>query len=157
MQLAWLYMLLGLFSRLRWSYEITRSVRTRSISVIVHLAFEILSLVGSNHLQGFWKPEITPIIATMEKMIKIYLFFFPGRGQPCKARGRSGRFCLIGLLSDMCCSVSVVCNPSSSPPSPFSVHSPRLSPLTKEEEALKADSYVSRSQSRRFEDSAPAN
>lgn len=157
MQLAWLYALLGSFSRLCWSCEVTGSVRARSIPLIVHLAFEILSLVGSNHLQGFWKLEIRPIIATMEKMIKNVFFFFPGRGQPCEARGRSGRFCLIGLLSGMCCSVSVVCSPSSSPPSPSSAHSPRLSPLTKEEEAPKAGSYISRSHSRRSEDSAPAN
>lgn len=92
MQLAWLYALLGSFSRLCWSCEVTGSVRARSIPLIVHLAFEILSLVGSNHLQGFWKLEIRPIIATMEKMIKNVVFFFLEEANPVKQGGGQGGF-----------------------------------------------------------------
>lgn len=87
MRLAWLYALLGSFSRLHWSCEVTGSVRACSIPLIVHLAFEILSLVGSNHLQGFWKLEIRPIIATMEKMIKKSVFFFSWKRPTLQSEG----------------------------------------------------------------------
>lgn len=57
MQLAWLYGLLGFVSRL--CYKVfTRLFHIFSISAMVHLEFEILSLVGSNHLEELWKLKI---------------------------------------------------------------------------------------------------
>jgi len=111
-QLAWLYRLIGFVC-----YEVfTRLSHAFSISAMVHLEFEMLSFVGSNHLQEFWKLEMHQSKQLWKKFIKKY--FFLEEAQPSKMMGRSGRFHATAFTSDVSQDLSCL-RLRDPPPSPF--------------------------------------